>query len=223
MVNQQTNSEIKRLVAAEEADDAKAGAIVIVETALQAIPGLGNIATAILSFRNKRDLSRLKGLIEEVAAELRRLKIPTLDSHSPEALNSILERWSTAAQTEIREEKRRYLKNYLVHTFDDPVTDDNFDERSSFLRALADMSALECRVLARIVDAPRPLDTAKLDLDADSSAVVGALHRLGSLGFASVSMEGEVVWDPIVQIHSANASAEVTEYGRRFCAFCVKQ
>ena len=116
-------------------------------------------------------------------------------------------------------EKRQFFKNYFKNTLKFPVAG-NFDERKFFLDALAEMSLLECELLAFINSQANSLQVGSLQKPGtDKYAIVGAIGRLKSRGFITATQGSFAVGGGAD--NSLQEIVSVSSFGKSFIAFCL--
>jgi hypothetical protein len=208
-------------------NDAKLSSIekrdLVIQAGIQAIPYVGGSLSALyFGAKQERRFKRLETFYQEAAQEVRALKdrIASPEEHDKEALAAIIEELNEKIEREQVREKREFFKAYLKNTLIYPVKG-NYEERRFFLDTLGSMSLLECDVLGFIYNQSQPLRVGNVQKpDVDQYAIVGAIGRLKSFGFlvsgqASFSIGGDVD-------NALNETVKVSDFGRRFCEFCLR-
>lgn len=208
-------------------NDAKLSSIekrdLVIQAGIQAIPYVGGSLSALyFGAKQERRFKRLETFYQEAAQEVRALKdrIASPEEHDKEALAAIIEELNEKIEREQVREKREFFKAYLKNTLIYPVKG-NYDERRFFLDTLGLMSLLECDVLGFIYNQSQPLRVGNVQKPGvDQYAIVGAIGRLKSFGFlvsgqASFSIGGDVD-------NALNETVKVSDFGRRFCEFCLR-
>lgn len=146
--------------------------------------------------------------------------IPSIDKQDPAALAAIIESLHEKIEVESTLEKRMYFKNYFKNTLKYPVAG-NFDERKYFLDSLAEMTILECELLAFINSQPNSLPVSNIQKPStDRYAIVGAIGRLKSRGFLTATQGSFVVGGG--EDNSLQEVVAVSSFGQSFINFCLK-
>jgi len=196
----------------------------VIQAGIQAIPYVGS-SLATLYFGRKQELrfKRLETFYEEVAEEVNDLKdrIASPEAHDKEALGAILEELNEKIEGEQVQQKRECLKTYLKNTLIHPVKDNNYDERRFFLDTLASMSLLECELLGLLSKKLEPVRVEAIQKPGvDQYAIVGAISRLKTYGFLVSGQPGINIGGG--QDNILLEIVKVSDYGRRFCEFCLR-
>ncbi|MDY6911823.1 MAG: hypothetical protein SVM79_05660 [Chloroflexota bacterium] len=195
--------------------------------AMQAIPHVGgSLATLYFGRKQEFRMKRLLLVYQEVAGELEdvRAQVASIEKHNGEALRAIIETLNEKIEAEPTVEKQEFLKNYMKSTLLDPVKD-NYDERKFFLEILAIMTLLECHLLAQLYERGDAITFQELRADgADQYAVVGAVGRLQSYGFAMTIPPGYTGDTVLVGYQSdpQRQTIRITEFGQLFYGFCLE-
>ena len=196
----------------------------VIQAGMQSIPYIGS-PFATLYYGGKQELrfKRLETFYKEVADEVNELKdrLASPEAHDKEAIGAILEELNEKVERESVQEKREYLKTYLKSTIMNPVTKGNYDERRFFLDTLGGMSLLECELLAFLYKKLNGIEVGKIQkTGVDQYAIVGVVGKLKTYGFIiseqlSVTIGGGAD-------NALREKVKVSDFGRRFCEFCLK-
>lgn len=196
------------------------------QAAIQAIPYIGSsLSTLYFGAKQERRFKRLISFYQEVANELNNVRdeICSIGQHDQEALKAIIETLNEKVEKEHVEEKRKLLKNYLRSTLLRPITN-NYDERRFFLETLGSMTLLESQILGRLYHHKAEAIFQDLPPEAvDRHALRGTIGRLESYGFALLVPPG-TPGDPVLlgkQDDYLKQSVRLTDFGRKFCEFCL--
>ncbi len=191
------------------------------QAGMQLIPYVGGpLCTLYFGAKQEKRFQRLESFYREVAAELNNLKEPirSVDQQNPVALESILESLNEKVEVEHTTEKREFFKSYLKNTLRFPVAG-NFDERKYFLETLADMTLLECELLATINSTAGATQVGAIQKpETDQYAIVGAIGRLKSSGFLTAVHQTFTVGGGD---NSLLEMVQLSSYGKRFYEFCI--
>ena len=205
-------------------DDAKLSSIekrdLVIQAGIQTIPYVGSsLVTLYFEAKRERRFKRLETFYQEVAQEVGALKgrIPSLEEHDKEALAAIIEELNEKIERELVREKQEFFKAYFKNTLISPVKE-NYEERRLFLNTLGSMSLLECEVLGILYNQNQLLRVGDVQKPGvDQYAIVGAIGKLRSLGFLVSGLASfSSVANPL------NVTVKVSDFGRRFCKFCLK-
>ena len=198
------------------------------KAAIQAIPQIGGpLATLYFGTKQERRFNRLISFYHEIANELRAVKgqIAAIDEQNQEALEAIIESLNEKVETEHLAEKRKLFKNYLKSMLFHPITDD-YDERSFFLETLGGMILLESQILGRLYHHKAEITFQDFRPEGvDQHALRGAIGRLESHGFTLLVPPG-TPGDPVLlgeQDDYLKQSVRLTDFGRKFCEFCLHE
>ena len=196
----------------------------VIQAGIQAIPYVGS-SLATLYFGRKQELrfKRLETFYKEIAEEVDDLKdrIAPPEAHDKEAFSAIFEELNEKIEREQVQKKREFLKAYLKNTLIYPIKGNNYDERHFFLDTLGSMNLLECELLGYLYKKTEPVGVGALQKSGvDQYAIVGAVGRLKTYGFlvsgqVSINIGGGE--DNILL-----EKVKVSDFGRRFCEFCLR-
>ena len=190
-----------------------------IEAGVQLIPYIGgSLATLYFGAKEGRRFKRIETFYKEVATELE--KAIALSSISPDdeaSLIAIIEQVNERVEMEQIEEKRRYLKNFLVNILLHSIG--NFDEKSFFLQSLGSMTYLECEVLSGLAGQTAAVPVRGIRKEGVGQyAIVGAIGRLRNLGF----IEATTTSFQFGGDNALNESVELSEFGKKFHNFCIR-
>ena len=197
----------------------------VIQAAMQAIPYVGASLSAIyFGAKQERRFKRIENFYTELAVEINEIRDQIVSVHrqNKEALAAILEELNEKVEAVPLEEKekRQFFKNYFKNTLRKPITND-FDKRKYFLQTLADMSLLECELLASINSQPGAVLVGNIKKPGTNQyAIVGAIGRLKVYGFLKSFQENFTV-----SAEDDNALQERVQpsgFGKEFVDFCLK-
>lgn len=195
----------------------------IIQAGMQAIPYVGGPLSALyFGVKQERRFKRLESFYAELARELTKIgnQVASIDQQDKDALKAILEDLNEKVEMEPTLEKREFFKNYFKNTLKKPITTD-FDKRKFFLDTLADMSMLECELLAYLSTIPGPTLVGHLQKKGtDQYAIVGAIGRLKSYGFL-MSFQGSFAIGS-EQDNVLQEQVQVSSFGKEFRDFCLQ-
>ncbi|WP_099608346.1 hypothetical protein [Vibrio coralliilyticus] len=195
----------------------------VLQAGMQLLPYVGGpMATLYFGSKQEKRFKRLESFYNELSQEIEGMRdsIKSIEEQDSSALEAILEQLHEKVETEPTFEKRLFFKNYFKSTLISPISN-NYDERKYFLDALADMSALECELLALIKKQPRQVQIASINKPGvDQYAIVGAIGRLKSRGFLSAAT-GAVFSIGGSTDNTLQEMVVVSSYGNLFCSFCL--
>ncbi len=195
----------------------------IIEAGMQLVPYVGGpLSTLYFGLKHEKRFKRLESFYQEVAVDIERIKdnITSFEKQDPVALEAIMESLHEKVEVEPTTEKRQFFKNYFRNTLKYPVAD-NFDQRKYFLDSLADMSLLECDLLAFINLQVNSLPVSEIqNPGTEKYAIVGGIGRLKSRGFISAS-QGSFVVNGITD-NSLQEMVSISSFGKTFISFCLE-
>lgn len=191
----------------------------VIQAGMQAIPYVGgSLTTLYFGVKQEIRFKRLETFYQEVAQEVRALKdrIVSPEEHDKEPLAAIIEELNENVEREHVDRKRFFLKCYFKNTLTHPIKN-NYDERRFFLNTLGTMTLLECELLIDLYKQKQLVKVGSLQkFGANQYAIVGAITRLKSYGFLkSGSLSWDSIGDPLKE------TVELSDFGRRFCEFCL--
>lgn len=194
----------------------------VIQAGMQLVPYVGGPLSALyFGAKQEKRFKRLESFYQEVAAEIEKMKdgIASMDKQDPVALEAIIESLHEKIESEPTLEKRQFFKNYFKNTLKYPVAG-NFDERKYFLDALAEMSLLECELLAFINSQTNALQVGSLQKPGtDKYAIVGAIGRLKSRGFITATQGSFAVGGGAD--NSLQEIVSVSSFGKAFIVFSL--
>ena len=195
---------------------------VAIQAGMQLIPYVGgSMATLYFGKKQEKRFKRIETFYEELAKEVESMKdsISPIENQDPVFFEAILESLHDKIEEEPTNEKREFFKNYFKNTLKSPVTT-NYDERKYFLEALADMSLLECEILAFLRSQKDRVQVSTIQKpEIDQYAIVGAIGRLKSRGFVSAAQARIAIGGNAD--NSLQELVAVTQFGESFCRFCL--
>jgi hypothetical protein len=194
----------------------------VIQAGMQLIPYIGEpLSTLYFGAKQEKRFKRLESFYQEVAAEIEKMKdtISSMNKQNPVELEAIIESLHEKIESEPTLKKRQFFKNYFKNTLKYPVAG-NFDERKYFLDTLAEMSLLECDLLALINSQTKALQVGRLQkLGTDKYAIVGAIGRLKSRGFVTATQGSFAVGGGAD--NSLQEIISVSSFGKAFIAFSL--
>ncbi|HUW48656.1 MAG TPA: hypothetical protein VMW36_07930 [Patescibacteria group bacterium] len=194
----------------------------VIKAGMELIPYVGgSLATLYFGTKQEKRFKRLESFYKELSSDIARMRdnIAPIDKHDAGALEAIIELLHERIEAEPTLEKREFFKNYFKNTLKCPVVG-NFDERNYFLRALSEMTLLECDLLAFINSQSSPLQVGSIEKPADKYAIVGAVGRLKSRGFLT-AIPSSIVVDGATD-NSLLEVISVSSFGKSFISFCLQ-
>lgn len=194
----------------------------VIQAGIQLIPYIGGpMSSLYFGAKQEKRFKRLETFYQELAEEVEKIKtsVKPVDHHDPEALEAILESLHDKVEAEPTCEKREFFKNYFKNTLKKPVAG-NYDERKFFLESLADMSLLECEILAFVLSKPQQIKVGSISKpNVDQYAIVGVIGRLKSRGFLTAAQGSFAIGTG--SDNSLQELVSVSSYGRSFSEFCL--
>lgn len=190
----------------------------IIEAGLNAIPYIGgSLATLYYGTKNEKRFKRLEKFYKEVKEELEKnpIDISGFSSNENEELENIITDLNDRVEKEIREEKRKYLRNFFISIIENQIRND-FDERKTFLEILDKMSVLECELLNFLSKQQEPVQIRNLT-GADIYALYGAVNKLISYGFLE-TRRGSFIMNGM-QDEKLDDLIFTSTYGKRFIEY----
>lgn len=196
----------------------------VIQAGMQLVPYVGGpLCSLYFGTKQEKRFKRIESFYQEIAQEIEKIKesISSIHEQDPVALEAIIESLHEKVEVEPTCEKRVFLKNYFKNTLKFPIAG-NFDERKYFLEALAEMTLLECELLAFINSQPSPPLVGNIQKpNTDKYAVVGAIGRLKSRGFLSVTQQSITVGGRVD--NSLQETVSVSSFGKSFTNFCLTE
>ena len=194
----------------------------VIQAGMQLVPYVGGLLSSLyFGSKQEKRFKRLETFYQEIASEIEKMKdsISSVDKQDPLALEAIIESLHEKVEAEPTREKREFFKNYFKNTLKFPVAG-NYDERKYFLDSLAEMTLLECELLAFINSQPNSLQVGDIQKPGtDKYAVVGAIGRLKSRGFLAATQGSFAVGGGAD--NSLQELVFLSSFGKSFIAFCL--
>lgn len=192
----------------------------VIQAAIEAIPYVGgSLSTLYFGLKQEKRFERLESFYAEINKQIEGLKDCSLsvDGQNKDELVSLIEDLNEKVEQESRKQKITYLRNFLVTTLQNRLTND-FDERKHYLETLASMSLLECEVLALLFNRNQPLQIRQINKPGISQyAVYGAISKIRSFGYlesrrGSFQMNGQ-------QDEYLDDLVFLSDFGKQFCQY----
>lgn len=194
----------------------------VIQAGMQLVPYVGgSLASLYFGKKQEKRFKRLESFYQELAQEIKSMndKVSSVDNQDPVLLESILDSLHEKVEEEPTLEKRQFFKNYFKNTLKSPIGS-NYDERKYFLESLADMSLLECEILAFLRTQSQRIQIGTISKPGiDQYAIVGAVGRLKSRGFLSATQGSFAVGGGAD--NTLQEQVAITNYGNAFCNFCL--
>jgi hypothetical protein len=194
----------------------------VIQAGMQLVPYVGGpLSSLYFGAKQEKRFKRLESFYQEIAAEMETMKdsISSIDQQDPVALEAIIESLHEKVEAEPTLEKRELFKNYFKNTLKSPVAG-NFDERKYFLDALAEMTLLECELLAFINSQSSPIQVGNIQKPGtDKYAIVGAIGRMKSRGFLTATQGSFAVGGGADK--SLQEIVAASTFGKSFIKFCL--
>lgn len=195
----------------------------LLKAAITAIPYAGgSLATLLFDRNSEKRLKRLEQFYIDIPEEMEKIKtrIPDPSIHDEEALIALIENLNEKIEKEFRSAKIIYMQNFFLNLLINKTTQNNFDERNSFLGTLEELSELECEILSYLYRQNNLLKITGLSKPgADHFAIIGAIGKLKNHGFVSTVTTG-FQFNGAVDT-SENESVKITPFGKRFVEFSL--
>lgn len=198
---------------------------------LELIPYVGgSLSTAYYGYKQEIRFKRLEKFYKNVSDKLanRGVKLTPINDHDKNALMAIIEELNETVENEIIEEKREFLHNYFQNLLTTPTKESNYEERRSFLNALADMTFGECILLSDVkIEGRTMIKDLGLAKDHDIFVLYASVNKLESFGYLKSnqsnyvfndSKEGEKLED-----ERSLKIIEVSPLGEKFIEFCIEE
>lgn len=194
---------------------------IAIQTGLQLIPYVGGpLSTAYFSTKQEKRFKRIESFYQELSEQIEQLQLqlPNLDIHDQDKLIALIEELNEKVERESTEQKRLYLKKYLLNTLSTP-TRENFDERRFFLDILANMTLIECNLLTLFKQHGEPVRVGDINSPGtDQYAIVGAIGRLKINGLLRAETRSFSIGGPD---NSLMEVVSITSFGLRFIDYCL--
>ena len=198
----------------------------VIQASMEAIPYFGgSLSTLYFGTKQETRFKRIELFYAELSHEIEQIKdqIPPFSIHDKEAFTAIIEELNEKIETENLHEKIEYFKRYFKNTLLQPVTIGNYDQRRFFLQTLSTMSLLDCELLTGFFDnCQQPVIIGGITKPGiDQYALIGSIGRLKTFGFIAtytvgISFGGKTD-------NTLKDNAQITNYGKQFCRFCLSQ
>lgn len=194
----------------------------VINAGMQAIPYIGgSLAALYFGAKQERRFKRLESFYSELAEEIKRIsgQVASVDQQDRFALEALIEDLHEKVEAEPTNEKRQFFRNYFKNTLRYPVTTD-FDKRKYFLDTLAEMTLLECEILAFLKTQTAPMLVRNIQKPGtDQYAIVGAIGRLKSYGFLMAFSRSIAVGGGID--NALQEQVQISSFGKEFYEFCL--
>lgn len=194
----------------------------VIQAGMQLVPYVGgSLCSLYFGAKLEKRFKRLESFYQEIASDIEKIKdsISSVDRQDPVELEAIIESLHEKIEAEPTLEKKEFFKNYFKNTLKFPVAG-NFDERKYFLDTLAEMTLLECELLAFINSQPGSLKVGDIQKPStDKYAVVGAIGRLKSRGFLVATQDSFAIGGGAD--NSLEEIVYVSSFGKSFIDFCL--
>lgn len=201
----------------------------VIQAGLQLIPfGIGSsLSSLYFGAKLEKRFKRLELFYQELGHEIRKMletdarkirdNLELISEENKEYLSFLMEEINEKIEREYIEDKLNYFKNYFINILLNPVLTSNFDEKRFFLDCLGLISLLECELLVNIYNQNQSVEALSLQRDEiDKFALVGSINRLKNYGFLVSIAERYTMENPL------NELLRLTNFGRKFCEFCLK-
>lgn len=192
----------------------------IIQAGIEAIPYVGgSLSTLYFGAKQEKRFERLETFYAEIKEEIEKIQDSTIsiDRQNAEDLGNLIEDLNEKVEQESKEQKITYLKNVLINTLKNTLTDD-FDQRKHYLDTLSSMSLLECEILSFLVNQQQPVQIKKINKPGVSQyAIYGAISKIRSYGYlesrrGSFQMNGQ-------QDECLDDLVFVSDFGKQFCQY----
>lgn len=196
---------------------------IAIEAGMQLVPYVGGaLSTLYFGSKQERRFNRLETFYRDIASDVAQMKesIAPIEAQDPAALEAIMEKLHDKIEVEPTQEKREFFKSYFKNTLRQPVSD-NFDERNYFLESLAEMSLLECEILAFINRQENTVVVGNIDKPGtDKFAIVGSIGMLKARGFLTAGQDSFTIGGG--EDNSLKEVVSISTFGRSFFSFCLE-
>lgn len=197
---------------------------ITIQSGLQLIPYIGGaLSTLYFGTKQEKKFKRIESFYQEFASQIKQLQLqlPPVQIHDPDQLSALIEELNEKVEREHTEQKRTYLKRYLLSTLSLPTNNLNFDERRFFLDLLNNMTLLECDLLVFLYQHKQPLRVGNINKPGvNQYAIVGAIGRLKMYGLlrsltTTLNIGGG-------RDNALEENVSLSDYGIRFIHYCLE-
>ncbi len=203
--------------------DAKDMMDLAVETGMQLIPIVGGpLATIYFGIKQTKEFKRIENFYAELANDLQKQseRIANLENQYQNGLVSLIEQLNNKVEKEHQYYKVKLYKTYMKKLLFNLVTEQNYDQRKTFLEILDSLSFLELETLIFLYKkqnmGPIPVKNFG-NPDVSQYAIVGAVSKLKMNGLVKAVTKNLVFGGD----NSLEEMVSVTDYGLEFINFCI--
>lgn len=203
--------------------DAKDMMDLAVETGMQLIPIVGGpLATIYFGIKQTKEFKRIENFYAELANDLQKQseRIANLENQYQNGLVSLIEQLNNKVEKEHQYYKVQLYKTYMKKLLFNLVTEQNYDQRKTFLEILDSLSFLELETLIFLYKkqnmGPIPVKNFG-NPDVSQYAIVGAVSKLKMNGLVKAVTNNLVFGGD----NSLEEMVSVTDYGLEFINFCI--
>lgn len=203
--------------------DAKDMMDLAIETGMQLIPIVGGpIATIYFGIKQTKEFKRIENFYAELANDLQKQseRIANLENQDQNGLVSLIEQLNNKVEKEHQYHKVQLYKTYMKNLLFNPITEQNYDQRKTFLDVLESLTFLELSTLLFLYDHQDmgPIAVKNFGRPGISQyALVGAVSKLKMNGLVRAVTNTLVLGGD----NSLEEMVSVTDYGLEFINFCI--
>ncbi|GAF14932.1 hypothetical protein JCM19046_3508 [Bacillus sp. JCM 19046] len=189
----------------------------------------GSLASIYASNRDKKKFERIEAFFNDVFKTMEELKQSqqineknlNLSKHDEEALASLIESILDKVESEIQEDKKRYLRNFFLNSLVIPTTKDTIDKKQIYLDALANMSYLECELLIMLYGQKEKLHMSQIEMkSADQYFILSLTNRLRNYGFVE-KYTNNITANQSVD-NALDEFISISNLGKDFTLYCLE-
>ena len=195
----------------------------IIEAGLQLIPNIGSsLATLYFGSKQQREFNRISNFYKSLAKEIESLKKRiSLNEQDEDKLMALIEKINNKVEKELLQDKIDYFKNCFKNILIYPIKEDNdYEEKTFFLDALASMTLLETEILRTLNQQEESVLVRDINIrGVEQYAIVGAVSRLRNLGFLELSTRSMTIGGPTD--NRLTEGIRTSLFGKKFIEFCL--
>ena len=194
-----------------------------IETGMQLIPIVGgSLATIYFGIKQTKEFKRIEQFYTELANDLQKQseRIVNLETQYQNGLVSLIEQLNNKVEKEHQYHKVQLYKTYMKNLLFNPITEQNYDQRKTFLDVLESLTFLELEILVFLYDnqGMGPIAVKSFGKSGVSQyALVGGVSKLKMNGLVSAVTNNIVFGGD----NSLEEMVSVTDYGLEFINFCI--
>lgn len=174
---------------------------------------------ATIYFGNKQntEFRRLQKTLNEMAEELKGIKVPPIEKHNQEELLSLMEELNDKIEKEHIEEKRLWYKNFYKKILVFPNYN-TYNERKMYLDILERITPLQVEILTLLLKQNKSiLDTNISHSHYSQSIILGSIAQLKNNGLITSCVNSIVIGGD----GRISENIMISDFGKSFHNFCI--